>query len=98
MEIFIITTLEICYKLLEVMRESSCVLLSKEQMVRIPYQQNENDQEKDIYDYTKMLLSDAELVKEVRDRGPIGDYYIEGMDSAMKNAQLYFDLNGSVKK
>ena len=59
---------------------------------------NENDQEKDIYDYTKMLLSDAELVKEVRDRGPIGDYYIEGMDSAMKNAQLYFDLNGSVKK
>ena len=45
-----------------------------------------------------MLVSDAELVKEVRDRGPIGDYYIEGMDSAMKNAQLYFDLNGSVKK
>lgn len=59
---------------------------------------NESDQEEAIYDYTKMLLSDAELVKEVRDRGPIGDYYIEGMDSAMKNAQLYFDLNGSVKK
>ncbi len=41
MEIFIITTLEICYKLLEVMRESSCVLLSKEQMVCIPYQQKD---------------------------------------------------------
>lgn len=54
---------------------------------------NENDQEEDIYNYTKMLLSDAELVKEVRDRGPIGDYYIDGMNSAMKNAQLYFELN-----
>ena len=45
---------------------------------------------------------DAELdavdLKGEGDGGPIGDYYIEGMDSATKNAQLYCDLNGSVEK